>query len=356
MIGTIAFIRLPMQAYVYSDVSKLHGDIHNCVNNIYSSVNSRGRRTRLVALVLSGVLAAAGAPLAAKERPPEPIANPGECPIDAPLRVASIDSLRRFEGLIAHCPETMVIESPAFRINRPKVDARIRDREQSQPSYLEPPADAPSGSVVIAAARPEPVPTLAAGSTAAQPRGAMVEYVAIVPPAAAFAPDSAAAAVPIGAETQPEVEAILALRPQSYATSFDEKIAHAARTHRVDPLLLHAVIKQESGYRQRAVSHAGARGLMQVMPATGRSLGVADPGSLFDAEVNIAAGAKLLSSLWHRFDGNVDLVLAAYNAGEGAVVKHGMKVPPYRETRDYVAKVKANYRSLASESGIAVPF
>jgi soluble lytic murein transglycosylase-like protein len=188
----------------------------------------------------------------------------------------------------------------------------------------------------------------------------MVEYVAIVPPPGAFVPSGS---LPVAATTgleglkaQPDVEAILALRPQTYATSFDEKIANAARAHRVDPLLLHAVIKQESGYRHRAVSHSGARGLMQVMPATGRSLGVADPQNLFDAEVNVAAGAKLLSSLWRSFDGNLELVLAAYNAGEGAVIKYGMKVPPYRETRDYVAKVKDIYRTLASESGIAVQF
>lgn len=346
---TFASFRPSVQHYAYSHVSNRQDSIYNCVSNIHTNVNKRGL---VGALSLAALLVATASPLAAKERPPEPIESPGECPIDAPLRVASIDSLRHFEGLIGHCPETTMIESPAFRVNRPKIDRRIRVQEQTQPSNLDLPEGSSSGAVVIAAARSGP----AATPEAAQPRGAMAEYVAIIPPATAFVPVSAAATGPIAPETQADVEAILALRPQSYATSFDDKIADAARIHRVDPLLLHAVIKQESGYRQRAVSHAGARGLMQVMPATGRSLGVADPHSLFDAEVNIAAGAKLLSSLWHRFEGDVDLVLAAYNAGEGAVVKHGMKVPPYRETRDYVAKVKDNYRSLASESGIAVQF
>ena len=153
-----------------------------------------------------------------------------------------------------------------------------------------------------------------------------------------------------------DVEAVLALRPQSYSTSFDETISVAARRHSVDPLLLHAVITQESRYKHRAVSHAGARGLMQVMPATGRRLGVQNSRELFDPETNINAGAKLLSQLWQRYDGNIDLVLAAYNAGEGAVQKYGMTVQPFLETRNYVAKVKAIYTRLPGESGIAVNF
>lgn len=89
------------------------------------------------------------------------------------------------------------------------------------------------------------------------------------------------------------------------------------------------------------------------MPQTGRGLGVHNADLLFDARTNIDAGARLLKSLWARFGGRLDLVLAAYNAGEGAVRKYGMAVPPYRETRDYVVKVRAAYTRLAGESGIA---
>lgn len=342
-----------MHKYVYSIVSRHPVVIYNDVNYIYIRVS---KWAKVSVIALAGLLATAAYPVAAKERPPEPIERPGECPIDAPLRVANIDSLRRFEGLIAHCPEAMMIESPAFHVNRPRSDTRIRDPRRDPANNPVQPVAPSSDTIIFANGQPVPKPD----PVVSRPRGTMPDYVAIIPPAAAFAPSGPLSVTANsgfeGGNAQADVEAILALRPQTYATSFDEKIAAAARTHRVDPLLLHAVIKQESGYRQRAVSHAGARGLMQVMPATGRSLGVADPQSLFDADVNIAAGAKLLSALWQRFDGDVDLVLAAYNAGEGAVMKYGRKVPPYRETRDYVAKVKDNYRSLASESGIAVPF
>jgi hypothetical protein len=342
-----------MHGYFYRHVSKNEDAIHSGVNRTYTAVSSWAK---IRALIIVGLLATAAVPTVAKERDPEPVEKPGECPIDAPLRVANIDSLRHFEGLIGHCADTMVIESPAFRANRARTDARIPGEQPGPALELVEPVAPPSGNFIIAGTQPSPE----SASTTAEPPYAMAEYVAIVPPSSAFAPTSpfseAALSDHEGAAAQSDVEAIMALRPQSYATSFDEKIAAAARAHRVDPLLLHAVIKQESGYRQRAVSHAGARGLMQVMPATGRSLGVADPQHLFDADVNISAGAKLLSALWQRFDGNVDLVLAAYNAGEGAVIRHGMRVPPFRETREYVAKVKENYRSLASESGIAVQF
>lgn len=309
-----------------------------------------------------------GAPLAAKERDPKPIEEPGPCPVDAPVRVASLDTLRHFEGLLGHCPETTVIESPAFRDNRPRGEIWHPDAVREPTDGTVAPRLHRSDRVILAAipgaasdparvppsfdTRPVPART---GSGTGSARPGSVSYVAIVPPVEAFQPTYAP---PVSADDGEagDVEAVLALRPRSYSTSFDGKIAAAARTHRVDPLLLHAVIKQESGYRDRAVSHAGARGLMQVMPATGRSLGVNNPQHLFDSEVNINAGAKLLSQLWHNLGGNLDLVLAAYNAGEGAVRKYGMSVPPYRETRDYVSKVKANYRRLAGESGIAVNF
>lgn len=98
--------------------------------------------------------------------------------------------------------------------------------------------------------------------------------------------------------------------------------------------LVKAVVKAESGFDPNAVSHAGARGLMQLMPATGRALGVTDP---FDPEQNVRAGVRYLSEQISRF-GTVDLGLAAYNAGPGAVSSFG-GIPPYRETQNYVARV-----------------
>lgn len=146
--------------------------------------------------------------------------------------------------------------------------------------------------------------------------------------------------------------AILSLRPRSYASQYDDLIEQSARRHGVDPLMLHAVIFQESRYKQGAKSHVGARGLMQIMPATGAGLGVRNSAHLYDPATNIDAGAKLLRQLWTKYNGRFDLVLAAYNAGPGAVAKYGQAVPPYRETRDYVVKVQGHYKRLANENGM----
>lgn len=104
----------------------------------------------------------------------------------------------------------------------------------------------------------------------------------------------------------------------------------------VDPELVHAVIRAESSYRPRAQSPAGARGLMQLMPATARRFGVTDRWS---PAQNIRGGVSYLRFLIERFEGELSLVLAAYNAGEGAVAKYGNRIPPYRETKEYVQRV-----------------
>ncbi len=110
--------------------------------------------------------------------------------------------------------------------------------------------------------------------------------------------------------------------------------------HGLDPYLIFLVIEQESHFRQRAVSPKGARGLMQLMPGTARRLGVRDS---FDPAQNIMGGSRYLKELMSMFGGRVDLVLASYNAGEGAVMKYGRAVPPYRETRDYVRRITRRY-------------
>lgn len=122
---------------------------------------------------------------------------------------------------------------------------------------------------------------------------------------------------------------------------FAELFAVTGARHGVDPALLASIAKAESGFDPRAVSHAGAQGLMQIMPATARGLGVADP---FDPAQAIDGAARLLKGNLERF-GSVELALAAYNAGPGAVTKYG-GIPPYRETQAYVPKVLANLQEF----------
>ncbi len=123
----------------------------------------------------------------------------------------------------------------------------------------------------------------------------------------------------------------------------EREVATAARLGRVDPALLHAVIAVESAYNPRAVSAKGALGLMQLMPATAARYGVRDP---FDIGQNLAAGALHLRSLIDRFSGDTALALAAYNAGSGAVLAHGRRIPPYAETQRYVPAVLTRYARL----------
>lgn len=124
-------------------------------------------------------------------------------------------------------------------------------------------------------------------------------------------------------------------RPDGAGTGFQPLIQTAARRYGLDPALISALIEVESGFDPRAASPSGAKGLMQLMDETAASLGVSDP---FDPVQNVMAGARLLRQLLERYRGDVRLALAAYNAGAGAVDRHG-GVPPYAETQAYVSRV-----------------
>jgi soluble lytic murein transglycosylase-like protein len=136
-----------------------------------------------------------------------------------------------------------------------------------------------------------------------------------------------------------QVETIPADIPLSGDCDLDWIIFREGEKSGVDPRFIHAVIKQESKYDPKAVSSAGAQGLMQMMPATAKRFGLKDP---FDPTANVEAGTKYLKWLLERFDGDVSLALAGYNAGEGSVDKY-KGVPPYGETQNYVKKIVANY-------------
>jgi soluble lytic murein transglycosylase-like protein len=130
--------------------------------------------------------------------------------------------------------------------------------------------------------------------------------------------------------------------PTSGDPELDRIIFEAGQKEGVDPRFIHAVIWQESKYKVEARSHAGAQGLMQLMPATAKRFGCEHPD---DPQENIAAGTKYLSWLLKRFAGNVELVLAGYNAGEGSVDKYD-GIPPYNETQNYVKIIEQRYGKM----------
>lgn len=126
--------------------------------------------------------------------------------------------------------------------------------------------------------------------------------------------------------------------------AYSELIASTAQQHGIDARLLDALVRVESNYNAAAISPKGAVGLMQVMPATALRFGVGED-TLADPRVNLDVGTRYLRWLGETFDGRLDLQLAAYNAGEGAVMRHGMRIPPYRETQNYVRKILDLYEA-----------
>lgn len=123
-------------------------------------------------------------------------------------------------------------------------------------------------------------------------------------------------------------------------SEIDGYIVESGRRNSVDPLLLYSIMHQESSFKRRALSYKGASGLMQLMPPTARRFGVSN---IWDPKQNIEGGTRYMRWLLDHFDGNVELALAGYNAGEGAVMKYGYRVPPYSETQEYVRRIGRRY-------------
>ena len=127
------------------------------------------------------------------------------------------------------------------------------------------------------------------------------------------------------------------------SAQIDSYLIESGTSNAVDPLLLYSVMHQESSFKSHAVSPKGARGLMQLMPGTAIRYGVTN---IFDPKQNIEGGARYLRFLLDRFDGDINLALAGYNAGEGAVEKYGWQIPPYSETQEYVRRISRRYALL----------
>ena len=127
----------------------------------------------------------------------------------------------------------------------------------------------------------------------------------------------------------------------------DSLIVESGTRNGVDPLLLYSIMHQESTFKPRALSHKGASGLMQLMPGTARRFGVT---SIWDPRQNVEGGARYMRFLLNMFKGDVNLALAGYNAGEGAVMKYGWRVPPYNETQEYVRRISKRYSMIRDPS------
>ncbi len=163
------------------------------------------------------------------------------------------------------------------------------------------------------------------------------ELLAVSPPD----PVNVAASAPVVGVIEFDSKAVISTKGLLYK----DEVKVAAQDNGLETALLHAVIMTESNYNARAVSPKGARGLMQLMPFTAKRFGVSNA---YDPGQNIQGGARYLSYLLKLFKNDFSLAIAAYNAGEDAVIQHGNKIPPYRETVNYVGKVMGIYKKLRS--------
>lgn len=207
--------------------------------------------------------------------------------------------------------------------------------------------DVPTGAAAAAALLTAELLLFAAGMLAAQQRREGAVGPAGAAHSAAAAPAQRPAPPRVPFEYPRLFDRAPARRPRN---AYAPLITAAAIRHALPEELIYAVVDVESDFNPSEVSNKGARGIMQVMPETGARFGVA-PSELFDPERNIAAGTAYLRFLLDRYDGDVDLTIAAYNAGEGAVDRY-RGIPPYAETQQYVKRVRA---ALASADEERVP-
>lgn len=185
--------------------------------------------------------------------------------------------------------------------------------------------------------------TMAYGGRMTMPIGRIERVIddeVVPPPPAPPAAEAAVAATAAAVGLPPAIELRFNEAQPMPPGPYGETIYKLAREHQVNPQIVAALIRQESSFNRRAVSHKGARGLMQLMPATAIRFGVTKD-KLFDPEHNLQAGIRYLSWLVDQFPNDLARVLAAYNAGENAVIRYG-GIPPYKETRNYVKRIFTN--------------
>ncbi|HEX8720543.1 MAG TPA: lytic transglycosylase domain-containing protein, partial [Pyrinomonadaceae bacterium] len=169
-------------------------------------------------------------------------------------------------------------------------------------------------------------------------------------PAPAAVASAAAAPNSAGAPAAPSLQMAVGSALDGFSTgdaNVDRFIVNAATRNGVDPVLIYSIMHRESSFKRFALSPKGARGLMQLMPATAARFGVRD---IYDPQQNIEAGTRYVRFLLDMFDGDVRLALAGYNAGEGAVLKYGRRVPPYNETQEYVRRISERYALMRDPS------
>ena len=184
---------------------------------------------------------------------------------------------------------------------------------------------------------------------------------ATMTPSRAVAPTAKSATSTNGANnrTSPTVNAPLRSMAMTVSASLDgfttgdpktdSFIVESSKRNRLDPVLIYAQMHQESSFKKHAISNKGARGLMQLIPPTAARFGVRD---IFDPRQNIEGGARYMRFLLDMFGGDVRLALAGYNAGEGAVLKYGRRIPPYRETQEYVRRITKRYALMRDQQTV----
>lgn len=283
------------------------------------------------------------------------------------LGLSGLPSLAADRGLLPHHPRVtdaqIAVPSAGRAANRTggadEMSAGVREaRETSDaPDVTRAASTRDAARRLVSSSREAPAPTLPSIASARTVTPAVGRSPQAEPnirsgldnrPAPTVPTDLADSASPATLASRVPVNPGAAATAMPAKLPFDALVRRAAHATSVDAALLHAIIDTESGYDPQAVSERGAIGLMQILPRTGQRFGVR---RLEDPAENLRAGASYLRWLLSRFDGDVSLALAAYNAGEGAVLRYGRQVPPFPETQNYVRKVMAGYSRLRDAGG-----